>query len=657
MATTNDDWHLRRLCRRQLLQHMVQYVAKGGRGIGDGGGAAGGVVGKGGAAGKAAKAAKAGAGSSKRNHFIVLVVDALTVRIIQNACDMHDLLQEGVCLIEEIDQDRQALPMLEAIYFVAPTRQNVTRIVQDAKSLESVETDRKGSMYQTFHIFFSHRLPDDLLQVVASHPDAVARTASFIELNLSFCSYDGRAFHFGDHDRLERNLLEPKRFSSDDANVLHLKETAARLATLMVSIGETKNIFGKRGSGACDKLAREVRDRIVEVQDKTAAKGQPSPTLKCTLVILDRTFDLATVLAYDLRYEAFLYDALGVDIELLGENKCDYVDTSDFARKKTVLTPEKDNYFGRYRHLPLWEVNTMVADGIRTWADRDAKMRENTTSQSESQNGMRQMVASTLNAMQALPEHKETFGKLHVHSEICAKCTEFLEQQGLIELSTVMQDLICGVDVDANAIVERSLDKTMLSMLRDPMKSADTKARLLLLYSTSALGATDAAASKLETWTSFLEPSDRPILTHPIWINARELALKNESALKKRRARLKAHLRSGDTTPRSKSLCRWEPWIAEIFEEAISGMLDTTRFNHWPIDTTEEARKPGVVVYVIGGVSLQEVRTAHDISKRLGIEAYVGGSSMLTPNHFLETLRRCVSPAPAERRPDAKEQV
>ncbi|CAK0862051.1 unnamed protein product, partial [Prorocentrum cordatum] len=45
-----------------------------------------------------------------------------------------------------------------------------------------------------------------------------------------------------------------------------------------------------------------------------------------------------------------------------------------------------------------------------------------------------------------------------------------------------------------------------------------------------------------------------------------------------------------------------------------------------------------VVVFIAGGVTMPEVRVAHEVARDLGTEVYVGGSTILTPGSFLSTL-------------------
>merc|ERR1719277_2652449 len=121
-------------------------------------------------------------------------------------------------------------------------------------------------MYRTFHVFFSHKLPDDLLETVAKSSVAAKRMSTFCELNLSFSAFDARGFHLGENSKLRKTI------SREALKPAELEDTANKLATLLSSIGECRTIWynsGKKNEGsACDKLAHAVRKRLIEVESK-----------------------------------------------------------------------------------------------------------------------------------------------------------------------------------------------------------------------------------------------------------------------------------------------------------------------------------------------------------------------------------------------------
>eukprot|EP00913_Durusdinium_trenchii_P029058 g27246.t1 len=86
-------------------------------------------------------------------------------------------------------------------------------------------------------------------------------------------------------------------------------------------------------------------------------------------------------------------------------------------------------------------------------------------------------------------------------------------------------------------------------------------------------------------------------------------------------------------------LWRWRPRVANLLQDAAAGNLDNSQFRcmRSPNGVVGHAPNSSVVVFVLGGITLPEVRAAHEVTAQLpGIQAYVGGNCLLTPSSFLE---------------------
>lgn len=621
---TAPCWCLREVCRRRLLQEMVRLALPSSSGL-------------------------AGPGSQERV-YLVLVADALTLRMVTSVCQVHDLLAESVWGVQCIESTRRASPALDALYFIAPTVANVEQLVRDLLD--------RGPKYRGFHIFFSHKLRDELLQSMTRAQGAVARVRSFAELNLSFLAHDDRAFHLDDRGSLAELLGDAPAESAS------LADAACRLATLAACLpakpgilyaarsagsSSTLRLAGPGGSaGICERLARELHVRLEEMEARGVAWQQPARPGDCTLLIVDRSIDWIPLLAHDMHYEAAVYDLLGGSSVSLEQGRFTTSNPSGgrAGDRTMALGDAQDGLWERCRHMPLWSVNALVAQEIKAWTRKDEEMRRRTSSSSS----VPQQVSTTLGALQSLPEHRDRFHKLQMHSDICHQCTEAIEAQRLVDIGAFEQDLATGMDRTGARLSPKAVEKELLGYLRDPqLDGSSVKVRLLLLYLSSPEGAGCPEARRREL-ARHLAAEDWELALSAQWAAAQ--CSERPEAAERRRQHFRESLRS--RSPRAARLSRWQPRLRDLLEELARGVADQEAFPQLrrhqapslpparggaSVAAAVPQQVRAVAVFVVGGITLPEVRAAHEASRALGVEAFVGGSCLLTPAALLGALR------------------
>jgi len=565
--------------------------------------------------------------------FLVLIADAPTLQTMQGVCQIHHLFEEGVRLIECIESARQALPKLEAVYFISPSDDNIQYLIKDLTE--------KGPKYKGFHIFFSHRLSDTQLQHFAQCPDAVVRVKSFAELNLSFRVYDDRTFHFDDHKSLAMILSQVPPESK------FLEECACRLSTLFISMASSPRILfagsqqadGQQNvGGVCERLAHELQARLCEVQDKSSRE---TPILKdlCTLLIVDRSFDWVPLLLHDLHYEACAHDLLASSSQELADGKLACTDQSGGAQKLSMIGQEADALWESYRHLPLWEVMDDVDRKVKEWARKNEDIRARDEAADSST--VARNAHSTLAALEALPQHQQNFKKLQVHVDICSQCNQVADSSNIVDVCALEQRLATGIDETGTRLRPASTEEQLLAFLRDPAIDGQLKTRMLLLYFTTESGM-KCEKTKRAHLAMHLPRADQQLVLSPKWAATQQATVREQSAHRKSQAKGKA----GNAKKNDSSwLRRWVPRVQELIPALATGSLNAgdIRELRSPANQTAHpgAKAPArkVVIFIIGGVSLPEVRAVHEAARTCGVDAFVGGSCMLTPNSLLDVLR------------------
>jgi len=195
-------------------------------------------------------------------------------------------------------------------------------------------------------------------------------------------------------------------------------------------------------------------------------------------------------------------------------------------------------------------------------------------------------------------------------------------------------------------------------LLQDPELDSSVKTRLLLLFFASEVGA-GCEDSKRSMLASHLAPEDRPLVLSRQWRASQRSDSEDELLRRRRRFKdrwLDLSSRSGNCHATCR-FRRWEPRLRHLIEEIVHDSLDRWEF-------PEMRSRPGgaalfldslgssststigsngdghcVIIFVVGGITLPEARIAHEVSRSLGVEAFVGGSCLLRPEALQQVMR------------------
>ena len=98
--------------------------------------------------------------ASPQCEWRVMIVDDVTVRVLSSTCGMSDLTAEGVSLVETLGKSREPQSHLEAVYFITPSAESVSRLCDDwanppkSAGKKGAATSGASAMYLKAHVFF-----------------------------------------------------------------------------------------------------------------------------------------------------------------------------------------------------------------------------------------------------------------------------------------------------------------------------------------------------------------------------------------------------------------------------------------------------------------------------------------------------------------------
>lgn len=414
----------------------------------------------------------------------ILVVDRAALRILAAALEVNKLVDEGITIVEMLDMRRQPLPRIPAIYFITPTAESVEQLAQEA-----------STQYQSFHLFFTGRLPDFLMDVLRRNTQMLRKVKSLMELDTQFLALESRVFSL---DRPAASMpqlyAEGTKAAHEEMTVIseRLTEACKVLAPRVdwcVRCDATSNHSRTVSSLVKEqletaRLERKVKDHEQSKNDvHRNNNGQEDDQedgdeiTKATLLIVDRATDLASPLIHEFSYQAMAHDLLQLDYQKPGGAHIEIPDTNNASKTKTLQLENEDNdsLWNQIRLAFIEEALVEAHKTFKNFLETDAafKIRGKDTSEVD----IKDMGA----AVRALPDSQKSADKYAMHIHALKSCLSTCHELNLSKLAVAEQDLIIGRHSDGTKIPPDEIVESITEILRNASIPIDHRARLLML--------------------------------------------------------------------------------------------------------------------------------------------------------------------------------
>ena len=115
----------------------------------------------------------------------VLVLDALTLKIVSASLQAHQIYKEKILYLDQLEKEgRASKEDKEAIYFIAPSEASIKMLISDMEN---------KAKFRAAHVFFTQPIPDQLFQLMAASK-AVVKFKSLKEVNIAFVPEERLAY-------------------------------------------------------------------------------------------------------------------------------------------------------------------------------------------------------------------------------------------------------------------------------------------------------------------------------------------------------------------------------------------------------------------------------------------------------------------------------
>ncbi|XP_014798897.1 PREDICTED: syntaxin-binding protein 3 isoform X3 [Calidris pugnax] len=555
-----------------------------------------------------------------------MLLDDYTTKLLSMCCKMTDLLAEGITVVENVYKNREPVPHMKAIYFITPTKKSVDGLIDDFIT-------KSSSRYKAAYVYFTDFCPDNLFNKIKSSCAKSIRKLK--EINISFFPYESQVFTLNVPDAFYRCYSPTLEKTKDQDAVMQVM--AEQIVTLCATLDENPGVRYKSGpSDKASKLAQLV-EKNLENYYKTDEKSQIKAKTHSQLIIIDRGFDPVSTVLHELTFQAMAYDLLPIENDTYNTV---YKTEGPAGKEREAILEEDDELWVKIRHKHIADVIEEIP-----------KLLKEVSSKRKATEG-KLSISALSQLMKKMPHYRKEISRQVVHLNIAEDCMSKFKSN-IERLCKTEQDLALGTDAEGQKVKDSM--RVLLPVLLNKSHESYDKIRAILLYIFSTNGTTQENLDKLIQNVQIESDSDM----------IRNWKYLDVPVISSSAAQQHKYPRRDRSSEETFQLSRWTPVIKDVMEDAIENKLDSKEWpyssqcpptwngsgavsaRHKPRASYKDERKSSarLIIFVIGGVTHSEMRSAYEVSQAYkSCEVVIGSTHILTPRRLLDEVKSLSKP-------------
>ncbi|KAF9414392.1 hypothetical protein HW555_007706 [Spodoptera exigua] len=413
----------------------------------------------------------------------VLIYDRVGQDVISPLISVKELRELGVTLHVQLHSDRDPIPEVPAVYFCAPTEENLGRICQDLDN----------GVYDQYHLNFISPITRQKLEDLAAsaiQSNSAVNIHKVYDQYLNFICLEDDLFIMKHQQSDALSYYAINRGDTKDTEMEAIMDNIVEsLFSVFVTLGNVPIIRSSKGNAAemvAKKLDKKLRENLWDARNNlfhgnTGQTGSFSFT-RPMLILLDRNIDMATPLHHTWTYQALAHDVLDLSLNraVVPENQTPTVQDQK-TKTRVCDLDSKDPLWSEHKGSPFPTVAEAIQEDLDKYRSSEAEVKKLKSSMGldgESDLALSMVSDNTqrlTSAVNSLPQLMEKKRLIDMHTTIATAILNSIKSRRLdsfFELEEKIMSKSSGIE-----------SKAVMDLISDPSAGTpEDKMRLFIIY-------------------------------------------------------------------------------------------------------------------------------------------------------------------------------